>query len=108
MTCAINFICAVKKQAPKDTFSCSPAEGVDIAWPSVQDFAHVEVGILATHAGADERNCKWRSLQARAPSLAAMMLFAPEVWAGSPLSVTLVYTFVTQAFESQHGTQDGC
>ena len=29
------------------TISCSPPESVDIAWPSVQDITHVEVGMLA-------------------------------------------------------------
>ena len=46
------------EKSPRGLVSCQHGENVDIAWPLVQDVAHVHVGVFAPHAGADEHVAK--------------------------------------------------
>ena len=43
-----------EKEGPCSAVSCPPGESANIAWPSVQNLAHVRVRFLSLHADANE------------------------------------------------------
>ena len=93
LCCEEEFMCSLT--------SCPPGEIETAAWPSVQDVAHVHIGVFAPHADADGLVANDGSLRS-APHRWNWDALHPPEQLGYPV---LACTFPRLAFDVHHGRQ---